>query len=84
MWTRFFNSFAGAADPAAEDGDTESIVSGSELPHTPNRSHVHQPSVDTPMSELAPGDSASVIHDDESAATRPQTSMTALDIVSRR
>ncbi|GAA6063547.1 hypothetical protein JCM10212_002659 [Sporobolomyces blumeae] len=70
LWGRFF---AAAAD--AGDDDTESMVSGtgvsesvqsSQAPFsTPSRpGHRSKDSVDTPGSELFPGDSASVILDD--------------------
>lgn len=64
MWSRFFNSFAAGAPDAlvgdvGGDGDTESIVSASDLPGTPSR-HAHNQS----MSEVHPGDSASAIDDD--------------------
>ncbi|GAA6048014.1 hypothetical protein JCM3770_000149 [Rhodotorula araucariae] len=73
LWGRFFS----AAAQADEDGDTESIVSGvngseaasSQAPfQTPTRPGHHRSmdSIDTPGSELFPGDSASVIHDDAS------------------
>ncbi|GAA5997035.1 uncharacterized protein JCM10292_006163 [Rhodotorula paludigena] len=72
LWGRFFSAAAQAGD---EDGDTESIVSGvngseaasSQAPfQTPTRPGYHRSkdSIDTPGSELFPGDSASVVHDD--------------------
>ncbi|GAA5924039.1 uncharacterized protein JCM15063_005531 [Sporobolomyces koalae] len=72
LWGRFF---AAAADAGGDD-DTESMVSGtgvSESVHssqapfsTPSRPSHHRSkdSVDTPGSELFPGDSASVMNDD--------------------
>ncbi|BGP37094.1 hypothetical protein JCM10450v2_001002 [Rhodotorula kratochvilovae] len=73
LWGRFFS----AAAQADDDGDTESIISGvngseaasSQAPfQTPTRPghYRNKDSVDTPGSELFPGDSASVIHDDAS------------------
>ncbi|GAA5831171.1 hypothetical protein JCM11251_007782 [Rhodosporidiobolus azoricus] len=69
LWGRFFSA-AGQVD----DDDTESMVSGagiseaasSQLPfQTPTRpSHRSKDSMDTPGSELFPGDSASVINDE--------------------
>ncbi|GAA5846528.1 hypothetical protein JCM9279_006727 [Rhodotorula babjevae] len=75
LWGRFFS----AAAQADDDGDTESIVSGlagseaasSQAPpfQTPTRPGYHRglDSVDTPGSELFPGDSASVVNDDNSS-----------------
>ncbi|BGP13160.1 hypothetical protein JCM10213v2_001079 [Rhodosporidiobolus nylandii] len=73
LWGRFFS----AAAQAGEDDDTESMVSGagmseaasSQAPfQTPTRPyHRSKDSVDTPGSELFPGDSASVIHDDNAS-----------------
>ncbi|GAA5902429.1 hypothetical protein JCM8208_006886 [Rhodotorula glutinis] len=75
LWGRFFS----AAAQADDDGDTESIVSdlaGSEAAsssqapfQTPTRPGYHRglDSVDTPGSELFPGDSASVVNDDNSS-----------------
>ncbi|GAA6011475.1 hypothetical protein JCM11491_002799 [Sporobolomyces phaffii] len=72
LWGRFF---AAAADAGGDD-DTESMVSGtgvsdsvhsSQAPFTtPSRPSHHRSkdSVDTPGSELFPGDSASVMNDD--------------------
>ncbi|GAA6042625.1 hypothetical protein JCM8097_008249 [Rhodosporidiobolus ruineniae] len=67
LWGRFFSA-AGQVDD-----DDESMVSGagmseatsSQAPfQTPVRGHRSKDSVDTPGSELFPGDSASVVHDD--------------------
>jgi hypothetical protein len=80
MWSKFFNSIGAVGDVAAEDGDTESIVSASDVLHTPSRQNF-APTVDTPGSELAPGDSASVIHDDESAIRPAQSSVAGTGIV---
>lgn len=67
MWSRFFNSFAAGAPDAllgdvGGDGDTESIVSTSDLPATPSR-HGYNQSV---SSDVHPGDSASAINDEDS------------------
>ncbi|GAA5954735.1 hypothetical protein JCM21900_005138 [Sporobolomyces salmonicolor] len=71
LWGRFFSAAA-----EADDGDSESMISGagmtesvhsSQAPFsTPTRPTHHRAkdSMDTPGSELFPGDSASVIHDD--------------------
>ena len=72
MWTKFFNSFGGAGpEPLNDggDGDTESIVSASDLPSTPLRERPahHRLDSETPGSELAPGDSASVGHEESIA-----------------
>lgn len=65
MWSKFFNSFAPGPEIVGDggdvDGDTESVMSASDLQHTPLRER-HQ-SVDM-GSEVAPGDSASVVLDD--------------------
>ncbi|GAA5857697.1 hypothetical protein JCM8547_004334 [Rhodosporidiobolus lusitaniae] len=73
LWGRFFS----AAAQADGDDDSESMVSGagmseatsSQAPfQTPTRPyHRSKDSVDTPGSELFPGDSASVVHDDNAS-----------------
>lgn len=78
LWGRFFSAAAQAGGD--DDGDTESIVSGlhgseaassSQAPfQTPTRPGYHRGldsgALDTPGSELFPGDSASVVNDDSS------------------
>ncbi|PLW30653.1 hypothetical protein PCASD_15148 [Puccinia coronata f. sp. avenae] len=76
VWNRFFASFGQAG---SVDDDNTSIVSGSQLgrseaaPHTPlNRSKhgqdPHHAGLETPGSELAPNDSASVVQEDYESA----------------
>jgi hypothetical protein len=69
MWGKFFETLN-----AAQDDDTASIVSASERPDTPSRerplSGMHQrglSSMTSPISELKPDDSASVIESDSGA-----------------
>nr|ODO01214.1 CBS and PB1 domain-containing protein [Cryptococcus depauperatus CBS 7855] len=62
MWSRFFEGIHGGADD-----DTASVVSGSERPDTPSRSHINQArglsSITSPTSEIMPNDSASAVDD---------------------
>lgn len=69
LWGRFFNAIGGT-----DDGDNDSLVSGhdaSEMlpPSTPNTRNRRLDSFETPGSELFPGDSASVIYDDDRDAS---------------
>ncbi|KAL0255380.1 hypothetical protein I308_100184 [Cryptococcus tetragattii IND107] len=63
MWSRFFEGLPGAGG----DDDTASIVSASERPDTPSRSHLGHgrglSSMTSPISEIMPNDSASVVDD---------------------
>lgn len=63
MWSRFFEGLSGAGG----DDDTASIVSASERPDTPSRSHLGHgrglSSMTSPISEIMPNDSASVVDD---------------------
>ncbi|XAO21913.1 hypothetical protein I312_100669 [Cryptococcus bacillisporus CA1280] len=63
MWSRFFEGLPGAGG----DDDTASIVSASERPDTPSRSHLGHgrglSSMTSPISEIMPSDSASVVDD---------------------
>ncbi|KAA1109778.1 hypothetical protein PGTUg99_034762 [Puccinia graminis f. sp. tritici] len=74
VWNRFFASFGQAG---SVDEDNTSIVSGSQLahsetgPHTPRHKTGHDgqhPGLETPGSELAPNDSASVVQEDYESA----------------
>ncbi|KAI8451076.1 hypothetical protein BY996DRAFT_7327944 [Phakopsora pachyrhizi] len=77
LWSRFFASFGQAG---SVDDDNTSIVSGSNVgggdghPRTPSNrlkgstNHGNNLRAETPGSELAPNDSASVIHDDSESA----------------
>ncbi|KIR26996.1 CBS and PB1 domain-containing protein [Cryptococcus deuterogattii LA55] len=70
MWSRFFESLPGAGG----DDDTASVVSASERPDTPNRSHLGHgrglSSMTSPISEIMPNDSASV-HGPASSVAAP-------------
>ncbi|OAV90833.1 hypothetical protein PTTG_02183 [Puccinia triticina 1-1 BBBD Race 1] len=77
VWNRFFASFGQAG---SVDEDSTSIVSGSQLggpseagPHTPLNRHKtahdgQHAGLETPGSELAPNDSASVVQEDYESA----------------
>lgn len=77
VWNRFFASFGQAG---SVDEDSTSVLSGSQLarseapPRTPlsNKSKggldAHHPGLETPGSELAPNDSASVVQEDYESA----------------
>jgi len=76
VWNRFFASFGQAG---SVDEDNTSVISGSHLarseaPHTPLNSKTkggldaHHPGLETPGSELAPNDSASVVQEDYESA----------------
>ncbi|KAH9458009.1 hypothetical protein MJO28_005073 [Puccinia striiformis f. sp. tritici] len=84
VWNRFFASFGQAG--SVVDEDNTSIVSGSHVdrsearPHTPhNRNKIgldgHHTGLDTPGSELAPNDSASVVQDDYESAVAGRSGM---------
>lgn len=75
LWGRFFSA---AAEAGGVDDDVESVLSGlngseaasSQAPfHTPSRPGYHRSkdSIDTPGSELFPGDSASVVNADDAS-----------------
>ncbi|POY70772.1 hypothetical protein BMF94_6182 [Rhodotorula taiwanensis] len=74
LWGRFFSA---AAEAGGVDDDVESVLSGlnseaasSQAPfHTPSRPGYHRSkdSIDTPGSELFPGDSASVVNADDTS-----------------
>lgn len=75
LWGRFFSA---AAEAGGADDDTESALSGmngseaasSQAPfHTPSRPGYHRSkdSMDTPGSELFPGDSASVVNAEDAS-----------------
>ncbi|GAA5873976.1 hypothetical protein JCM3774_004056 [Rhodotorula dairenensis] len=75
MWGRFFSA---AAEAGGVDDDVESVLSGlngseaasSQAPfHTPSRPGYHRSkdSIDTPGSELFPGDSASVVNAEDNS-----------------
>lgn len=84
VWNRFFASFGQAG---SVDEDTTSIVSGSQIgasevrPITPSNrlksAHPHA-GLDTPGSELAPNDSASVILDDNESALAARSAIQSL------
>ncbi|ODN80817.1 hypothetical protein L202_02967 [Cryptococcus amylolentus CBS 6039] len=63
MWSKFFEGLPGAGG----DDDTASIVSASERPDTPSRSHLGHgrglSSMTSPISEIMPNDSASAVDD---------------------
>lgn len=61
MWGKFFDALN-----TAQDDDTASVISQSERPDTPSRPGLHNrgiSSITSPISELKPDDSASVIED---------------------
>lgn len=68
MWGKFFDALN-----TAQDDDAASVVSQSDRPDTPSRPGLHNrgiSSITTPMSELKPDDSASVIEENDSEAGR--------------
>lgn len=69
MWGKFFDNL-GAAGP---DDDTMSVTSHSERPDTPSRPNLHHrglSSVTSPMSDVMPNDSASVVDENASDVGR--------------
>ncbi|KAG0148391.1 hypothetical protein CROQUDRAFT_41353 [Cronartium quercuum f. sp. fusiforme G11] len=85
VWNRFFASFG---QTGSVDEDATSAVSGSHIepselpPHTPNnlpkfQRHASRGGLDTPGSELAPNDSASVIHDETDSALVSRSGVTS-------
>lgn len=83
VWNRFFASFG---QGGSVDDDNASVLSGSHLgnneppPRTPNGRHKsvnygNNLGADTPGSELAPNDSASVIQDDSESAFAGRSAM---------
>ncbi|KAL7421963.1 hypothetical protein Q5752_003735 [Cryptotrichosporon argae] len=72
MWSKFFDNL----NNAGGDDDTASVVSHSDRPDTPSRPPNHHrglSNVTSPISEVQPGDSASVIHDNASDVGFGQT-----------
>lgn len=83
VWSRFFASFGqtGSVDEDAASAVSGSHAGASELPpRTPNRfkgqQHLSR-GPDTPGSELAPNDSASVIHDETDSALISRSGVTS-------
>ena len=76
MWGKFFDALN-----TAQDDDTASVISQSERPDTPSRPSYHNrglSSMTSPISELKPDDSASVIEekdDSEVGAKGPESSV---------
>lgn len=72
LWSRFFGALGGSGTANGDDGDTESVLSGTHAdslpPQTPSSRQLRPDSaMDTPGSELFPGDSASMIDEPERA-----------------
>lgn len=81
VWNRFFASFG----QAAVDDDASSAVSGSghptsDMPRTPDMRSRHLP-LETPGSELAPNDSASVVHEEPDSTLASRNGLPTKDAV---
>lgn len=75
MWGKFFDTLNTVGDE-----DTGSVLSQSERPDTPSKPGMHQrglSSMTTPISEIMPNDSASVVDDDSNVGKKGATSSVA-------